>query len=121
MKERRHYIRINKAFSVSYRVLKDFLTSSSHSRNISEGGICLPIYHRFEPGVVLALKIAILEFNISIKAIGEVVWFKEVNDAKHPFWVGIKFVEISDSDQNKLRSYIDKVKPADSIKVKLFD
>lgn len=121
MKERRHYIRISKALSVSYRILKDFLTSSTHSRDISEGGICLPIHHRFEPGTVLALKIAILEFGISIKAIGEVVWFKEINDTKYPFCVGIKFIEISDSDHNKLRNYLDKVKPADSTKVKLLD
>lgn len=109
MEERRKYVRIDNSLSVSYRVLKSYLTSSSHSRNISEGGISLPINHKFDPGVVLALKIQIIEWDISIKAVGEVVWIKELKDAAFTFLTGIKFIEIDPEGYAKLRKYIIKL------------
>jgi len=109
MDERRKYIRIDNSLSVSYRVLKGYLTSSSRSRNISEGGICLPINHKFDPGVVLALKIQILEWDISIRAVGELVWVKKLKDETFTFLTGIKFIQIDPEEYAKLRKYITKL------------
>lgn len=109
MEERRKYVRIDNALTVSYRIIKGYLTSSAHSRNISEGGICLPIHHKFDPGVVLALKIHILEWDVSIKAVGEIMWIKELKDETFTFWAGIKFIEIPPEGYDKLRRYISKL------------
>lgn len=109
MEDRRKYFRIDNALSVSYRILKGYLISSSHSRNVSEGGICLPMHQKFDPGVVLALKIHILEWDVSIKAVGEVVWLIEKMERDYTFLAGIKFIEIDPEGYNKFRRYIIKV------------
>lgn len=109
MVEQRKYLRINNVLFVSYRVLKGYLMSSSHSRNISEGGICMPLHHKFDPGVVLALKLYIVEWDASIKAVGEVVWLIEKKDRTYTFLAGIKFIDIPPEDYEKLCRYINKL------------
>ncbi len=120
MDERRKYVRIDNALSVSYRELKGFFTSSSRSRNISEGGICLPIHHKFDPGVVLALKINIIEWGVFIKAVGELVWVEELKDGTFTFLTGIKFIQIDPEGYVKLRRYITKLnQTVKSVKIDL--
>lgn len=111
MNEQRQYARINNPLSVKYRIVNKVFASSSNSRNVSERGICLPLTHRFEPGVVLALKIYITELDMSFEAKGEIVWLKEQNNNLYPYLVGIKFIDMSGIDQNKLIRYITKFGP----------
>lgn len=68
----------------------------------------MPIYQRFDVGVVLGLKIKFLEFDISIRAIGEIVWIKEIHEVNFPFLIGVKFIEIEPSAYDRLRDYIKK-------------
>ena len=107
MDERRQYIRIDKSTAVSYRVLEQFLGSGSRSKNISEGGICLPLHQRFGVGVVLELKIHLAELSQPILAIGKVVWLEEKKeDVNFPFELGIQFIKISPADKNKIITHI---------------
>ncbi len=110
MEEKRKYFRVDNALSVSYRILKGYFVSSSRSRNVSEGGICLAMHQKFDPGVVLALKIHILEWDVSIKAVGEVVWLIEKMDRDYTFLAGIKFIDIPPKDYEKLCRYIEQLK-----------
>ena len=107
MDERRKYIRIDGSTAISYRVLKQFLGSGSRSKNISEGGICLPIHQRFEIGVVLELKIHLAELSHPILAVGKVVRLEEKKQGVNfPFELGIQFIKISPADKNKIIAHI---------------
>jgi c-di-GMP-binding flagellar brake protein YcgR len=108
MEERRKIIRISASMTISYRVMRGFILSSSRSKDISAGGICLPTWHRFEPGVALELKIYLTEFSKPIEAIGEVVWLNEKNDIRFPYLLGIKFVKIDEADRDKIKDHIKK-------------
>ncbi len=110
MTELRKHVRINDAVFVSYRELKGYLVSSSHSRNISKDGICMPLQHKFDPGVILALKIYIVEWDMTIKAVGEVVWLRETKDRNYTFLAGIKFIEFPQEEYGKLCRYLNKFK-----------
>lgn len=112
MDERRNYIRIDRSMSVGYRVVKHVLGSGARSRNISAGGICLPMQQRFEVGVMLELTIDIAEIN-TISAIGQVVWTKFRDDIHFPFELGIKFIKIARADREKLIAHISKLGPGD--------
>lgn len=106
MEERRKYIRIDKALSLSYEILESFLRPSCRSKDISEGGIRLRIFQRLAPGTALKLWIYLRDFEQPILAVGEVAWLQKQNDKEYPFEVGIRFIEINSSDRDKLSKYI---------------
>ncbi len=106
MQERRKTVRINESFKVVYQVVKSFRMVSSQSRDISEGGICLPVLQHLEPKMILDLEIYLEGGQKPIKAVGEVVWLKEIKDLKFPFLIGIKFIKINPEGANRLHVYI---------------
>jgi len=57
MKEQRQFIRVDKSFEVAFYEVKEFLHSGSRSKNISEGGICLPVNRNFAVGSLLKVEI----------------------------------------------------------------
>lgn len=111
MEEKRHSVRVSKSLVVGYQRLLEFLKTSTHSLDISEGGIRLSVCQRMEPGYVLKLWIDLDDAHTlkPIEAVGEVVWLKETNNAKFPFEIGIKFIQISSDDCKKLSEHIRKI------------
>lgn len=117
MEERRQFIRINKSLIVRYQVLKDFLqASSSESKDISEGGIRLPVAKRFIPGIILKLWIRLEEISEPIIAVGEVLWLKDISGSGLPYEVGIKFIKIDSGDRSRLYNYVSKLSEENSPK-----
>lgn len=115
MQERRQYIRIDKSLSISYQKLSDYMRSPSRSKDISETGLRLYVFHRLEPGTTLKLWIDFKDAKEPIVAIGEVVWLNRRNDAENPFEVGIKFVEINPANRDKLINFIKSKKESKEI------
>lgn len=111
MEERRYHVRINESLSVSYQVLKDFLRPSSHSVDISEGGIRLSVYQRLEQGCALKIWVHTSNSVTPIMALGEVVWSRQKSDARYPFELGIKFIKVDPTELKKLSGYIKKLSP----------
>jgi len=113
MAELRKYIRVNKNIHVTYSIVNQILKSSARSQDVSEGGICIPSKLRFDKGIVLALDISLPGEGKPIKAQGEVVWLREVNNFRFPFMLGVKFVSIDSSDLDKIRDFIQRLPPQD--------
>lgn len=106
MRERRKYIRVKVSLRVTYQVLKSFRPITSYTRNISEGGLCLPIPQRLEPGILVECESYPLLFKEPIVVTGEVVWLKERGWVQLPFMIGVKFVNIVSKCQEQIRNYI---------------
>jgi c-di-GMP-binding flagellar brake protein YcgR len=109
MEEQRKYIRLPDSLIIGYRVVNSFLRSSSRSKDISEGGVCLSSFQRFDRGVVLELKIQLPEFIEPIIVVGEVKWLRETGDAQLPFLLGVKFIKIDPRERDKLCEHIHRV------------
>ncbi|MFH1363665.1 MAG: PilZ domain-containing protein [Candidatus Omnitrophota bacterium] len=116
MEERRKTIRITESFKVDYQVVKSFRMVSSRSQDISEGGICLPVLQRLQPKMVLDLEIYLEGDKKPIKAVGEVVWLKDIKDLKFLYLSGIKFIKIAPEAASRLKSYIDKKAASEHVK-----
>ena len=108
MQEKRKSIRVNKHIIVMYHVITDLLRSGSRTKDISAGGLCLPVIEQLKPGQFLDLEIRIDEFVRPIKALGEVVWQKNSDEKNFPFEIGIKFIDIGVEDHKKLVQAIQK-------------
>ena len=102
MKERRRHLRINKSLFLTYRSLRDYLTSSSKSVDVSPGGIRFPVRRRLEAGTVLKMEIHSRKPGRVIPLTGTVVWVNEVTGGRFPFEVGVRFLEISPADLDTL-------------------
>jgi len=82
---------------------------SSHTENISEGGIRVILEDKLELFTTVGLEI-FLEKDRPIKCKGRVVWIIEkVNPLKREclmFDIGIKFTEISNQDREYIRDLV---------------
>ena len=116
MPESRKSVRINESFRVAYQVVKSFRMVSSQSRDISVDGICFPVLQHLEPKMILDLEIYLEGSSKPIKAVGEVVWIKEIKDLKFLYLCGIKFIKINPEGANQLKTYIN-VRASEQIKL----
>ncbi len=109
MEDKREYIRIDDTIKVWFRIIEPAAGhGTSLSKNISEGGIALPTNQRLEKDTILELWINLERTAKPIIATGKVAWLKENTPSKYPFLIGIKFIRISPSDYDKLKSYLRK-------------
>lgn len=98
------------AVDIDYSIIdKEPLVETSHTKNISAGGICLIIYEKVEIDTLLSLTIKLPEENQPILTKGKVAWTKEfrLNSEQTNSWdAGIEFVNIKDIDRDKISKYI---------------
>jgi len=113
MQEQRQYIRLSKSLVVGYKIKGQFLSSGGRSKNISAGGICLPIFQMLNLGTILDLEVHLKEFEKPIKVTGEIIWITKREDVRLPFEAGIKFIKIDPSERNKIFYYISHDDQAD--------
>ena len=109
MQEQRKDIRVDGSVKISYRVISPpDGWGNAVTINISKGGIALPTDHTLLPGVVLELKIDLLNNTDPINATAEVVWVKEKINNTMPYTIGLKFLNISLRDRDRIYYYISK-------------
>lgn len=82
------------------------------TENVSISGICILVNEEIKVGSILSITIYLLDGSNPIETKGIVVWtrpstFLNVTDSKHCD-AGIKFVEISKDDQDRLYRYATK-------------
>jgi len=112
-KDRRRYPRFAEALGVSYVILEKNTSkkSSTHTINISAGGIKLILDEKLSVGTFLNLKIAIPASRQMTEMEGEVVWTEDAQDVQEPsgkrfFYSGIRFSSIKDPSGKYLIDYI---------------
>ncbi len=109
LQERRSFVRLNLLSDVIYTKSpkEERLT---FTKNISKGGICIIAYEELKKSELLDLEIYLPDDNAPINAKGKVAWSKEfiIGDKARGkrFDVGVEFVEINDSDLNKIDKYV---------------
>lgn len=96
--ERRIFRRIEGEVPVQYSVPGTSKEYRTFTKNISGGGIRIPLFRKLAPGTVLSLKIFRNVPNISAKCKGEIRWVAEVSAEgrrKKILEAGIKFLDLS--------------------------
>lgn len=112
--ERREFPRLPINMTVDYNTYlsEDAQTTKTESKNISAGGIRIIALGELEVGKKMQLKFSIPDANITISAVGKVVWTEEfiVGSAKtgKAYEVGIEFISITDEDRKKIEEYVKK-------------
>lgn len=106
MEKERKYRRLTESLEINYRIITARGSVQTPITDISEGGMRFPVIQKFVPGVFLELDIQLKKKEEPIKAVGEVVWRKDIANPRFPFEVGVKFVKISLNDKTRIFSYI---------------
>ena len=106
MRDRRKYFRLAETFPVRFKFIKSALGMSARTTNVSEDGLRINGLQKIEPGTPVKLNFHLPEDKNPIMTIGEVMWQNEKQDANFPSIMGIKFVDISPDDRDKIRDYI---------------
>jgi Tfp pilus assembly protein PilZ len=89
------------------RELQTFVDYSSEKKadaiNISIGGVCIGTHRSISEGTVLFLVIP-LEDETIVKVIGEVVWARNITQARHE--IGIAFISLTESLKETISLYV---------------
>ena len=87
--------------------------AQGHTLNASQGGLMVCLRERFQKGQYISLKIFFSSgaslFTIETKA--EVMWADQNVGEDGSYRYGVKFVEISGGDLNKLKTFLDGLSP----------
>lgn len=106
--ERRKFPRVKNFIDVYYDVSlgnESIMAEKIDSKDTSLGGIRLIVYTPIKIGSILDLKFKLLENDPTIKIKGKVVWsnaFKIGSDDIMNYEIGIKFIEMSESDKENI-------------------
>ena len=95
--------RIPKALSLTFKTKESLV--KAYSENASGGGIFIKTPKPLPKGERLSIKLQLPDHPDPIKIEGEVSWIRSDKsaDATHPAGIGIKFIQISRADQQKLK------------------
>lgn len=104
MEERRKFPRYESAFEVKYSPRGDTETDNyTVSKNISKGGIRLPVSRVVKNGDTINLDIDISQKKGGVSAIGKVRWVKEIGrPSPLGLEAGLEFTKIDPRDVERL-------------------
>ena len=106
--EKRKYPRYNVDLPMEY-ARRDSVVNHGQALNASEGGLLVYLPERVEVGQHLSLKLffsSMSEFN-TIETLVEVVWVDvHVVEEREDYRAGVKFVDISPGDLEKLTLFL---------------
>ena len=109
--ERRRHPRFVVDLPIEYWKIRNFRSCPSRATNLSEGGLLVFLSEQVEIGQNLRLNLFIdagPDLNC-IEAVVEVVW-KDIHLGKDgEYRTGVKFLDISAEDMDKLKSFLDSL------------
>jgi c-di-GMP-binding flagellar brake protein YcgR len=103
-KDRRRYFRLENVLGALVQEYPDVFEDSEEAvtKNLSAGGMLLISREKFELGTKLVIKLPEL---IKTRYVGIVVW-KSENPKSNRYYYGVKFIQISQDEQDRLSRYI---------------
>ena len=107
--ERRRYPRFSIDLPIEYHPIPLSAFHKGRTINASEGGLLVYLPERMEIGQCLNVKLFFSSgFNLStIEVIAEVVWIDiHLDKDWGDYRTGLKFVDISDEDLNRLKDFL---------------
>ena len=111
-KERRKFPRLKLELIVRYKILADSAGNlEAQTIDISAGGVCLVTRERIKTGTVLVMDIKFPQSDKPVIVEGRAIWSAEsslgLSPAGHKrFDNGIEFVQISDSDRQRIIEHV---------------
>lgn len=110
--EKREFRRIRIACKITLVFNNRQIVLNSHTEDISAGGIMVIIEEEFKPSIIVDLELFLWDNGKSIKCKGEIAWVNEIipkETKPHLFNTGIKFIDISDSDKEQIRAFVNNI------------
>jgi len=107
--ERRKYPRVKISLTVEYYRIDSSMRQTGRTSNASEGGLEIYVPEQMEVGDQLKLKIYFSSGDElrTVDAVAEVVWTDlRLGEAWGEYRSGVKFVEISSDDLQKLKDFL---------------
>lgn len=107
--EKRQHPRINQFIEVNFKDSESFV--KAYMTNVGSGGIFLKTDEPFELNQNVIVKFSLPDYKEPITAEGKVVWVnpKGGKSLSHPPGMGIKFIQMSPEDKQRLDEYVAKV------------
>lgn len=107
-KERRRFERIECLLNVKYNSKKDQINGYSFTKDVSEGGIGLPVSGKIPTETRLDITVMLNKVGQTDILVGaKVVWSrKNVEHWKSRYSAGLKFLDIEPADKEKLLKYV---------------
>lgn len=111
--EKRKHHRFLLNLPIEYSCLDSPISYSSHSINLSEGGLLICIQQRLKVGQHINLNIYFHSGPnlLTIKTIAQVVWVDELLENEGEYRHGVKFVTITQQDLRQFKSFLDGLSP----------
>lgn len=107
MEEKRNFFRLRANVNTKCGVMSRLEPLiSTHSENISGGGLCLPVAKKISKRSVLELELNLPNDFIPIFAVGELAWLKKDTKKKDTFKAGVEFKAIDDYDRSRIINFI---------------
>ena len=109
--EKRQYARLDTTVKIIYGVMaKVHKPFSSLSKNVSSGGICIPLERRLKVGEVLELEVDVPGKQVPIFALGRIAWVKknmpQGKDARYyPYQGGVEFIAIEQEERESILKF----------------
>jgi len=111
--EKRLHPRFLLNLPVEYYPIDSPGAAQGHTLNASQGGLMVCLQELFQRGQYISLKIFFSSganlFSIATKA--EVMWADQKRGEDGTYRYGVKFVEISEEDLTKLKTFLDRLSP----------
>ena len=112
--EKREFHRISIACKIAIVFKDSRLTVNAHTENISAGGIMLILESESDPLVsaLVNLDLFLWHDKKPLKGKAELMWLNEITPLEvrpRLFNVGLKFIEISDVDKDKIKNFVNGV------------
>jgi len=110
--EKREFRRIKIACKISFNFSGRELVLNSHTEDLSAGGLMVILGEEIALSAVAGLELSLWYDQAPIKCKGEVAWVNEITPKEtNPrlFNTGIKFVDISDSDREKISNFVNNI------------
>lgn len=105
IEERRRFLRLDANCDVKYAVMASMHAPyNALSKDISGGGLRLPIDKKPRMGELLELEISVPERPL-IFAVGRVVWIKKRGAGTNDLEIGVKFMNIDPADREALMDF----------------
>lgn len=106
-RERRRFERIESLLSVRYSGKKGVFSGYAFTKDISEGGLGLPMTMAVPKRGLLELFITVPDDSLSaIRATARIKWIRRnMEHWKSPYSTGLRFLKINPTDKNRLLEY----------------
>ncbi len=109
--EERAHPRFSLNLPVEYYPAKSNTRRTGHTQNASEGGLIVYLRKHFRVGDLLKLRLFFSSGRAmnTVETVSRVVWTEKLKDAEYR--CGMKFVDISPEDMDKLSSFLKNLSP----------